>query len=337
MSGVHLIEVLNANEEVLFEAVLAEVYSEAIRQKNTFQSVAKKHLHSRWVAFCAGRPAGRLAIYFNPDLTYEGASVLCFGSYECVDDAEISAALLHKVEAIARETESAYILGPMSGSTWQHYRFSLQNNQPSFLMEPYNHAYYNAHVQVAGFQPVAHYLSAVDNQIAYNEDELKSLEEKFTNLGVRLRTFNRENIEAELVNIGSFCIEAFRGNRFYTSISPQEFAAQYLPYAAAFETELILLAEDDKGELHALFFALPDHTHPENETIIVKTIARRKDSPFRGISAYLSHVLYKKALKLGYTRAIHAFMLRENPSVNVSAKFSSGVYREYALYLKKVP
>ncbi|MEZ5012659.1 MAG: hypothetical protein R2794_00045 [Chitinophagales bacterium] len=304
--------------------------------KKYIHSFVETNLHACLYVVQNSEVAGRVAIYANPNLKWQGETCLCFGAYECLDDPEVSNCLLDRIEKTAEELQTKWIIGPLSGSTWNTYRFSLQNNKPHFFLEPYHPDYYNTQVKAAGYSAIAEYFSTLDEEMHIDTEQMKTFAARFASLGAVIRPFNVTDPKGELLRIGQFCIESFQNNLLYTPISPDTFADAYAPYVNLFEPTFILLAENNNKELQALFFAMPDHTDSSKKTIIIKSIARKKGSSFRGISTYLCYLVYQKAKSMGYTRAIHAFMHKENISGALSARFSLDRFKQYVLYGKRV-
>ena len=77
--------------------------------------------------------------------------------------------------------------------------------------------------------------------------------------GLRLRAFDAARAEEELTRIHALSLEAFSSNHFYQPISLEDFLASYRPVLGAIDPELVLLAEDEAGELAAFLFALPNY------------------------------------------------------------------------------
>jgi len=96
------------------------------------------------------------------------------------------------------------------------------------------------------------------------------------------------------------------------------------------------LIENPKGELWALCFAVKDLKDPTGKTLILKTLARLKEAPLKGIAYFLGILTGAEAAKKGYTKIIHALMRSNNASVKASDKTSGEVISEYVLYGKKL-
>jgi hypothetical protein len=97
----------------------------------------------------------------------------------------------------------------------------------------------------------------------------------------------------------------------------------------AINPELVLLAEDEAGELKAFLFALPNFAEgPQPKTVILKTYA----SAVKGGGSMLANAFHERAKAQGFTEVIHALMHETNLSAQHSDKTGGKVFRRYALW-----
>jgi len=321
-----------------FCALPSKLYSEEELAKNSLHTHKQKHLLCLLVAYQSNEVVGRMAVYHNPELHYPDPhnKTLCIGAYESIDDASVTKALLDKATAIAQEQECTYIIGPMEGSTWYGYRFNVEGEAARFTMEPLHKAYYPALFEAAGMETIGAYVSQLDDNIIKTTEQLQAgaLPEQFN--GLHFRHINMEAFEEELERIGSFCLEAFKENFLYTPLAVADFVQLYLPYKSAFKKELVYIAETQNGDIDAILFCMPNYNDPTGSSFIVKTVARKKDSSYRGTGRYMSRLVYEEAHKLNYTKAIHALIYDTNFSKGMSKDFEGKDYKRYALYGRAV-
>lgn len=291
-----------------------------------------KHLAGCYVLWQNDEPVGRFAFYENPDLQYQGSKAACLGSYECVDNAVVSQRLMKEALDLARAKGYAWLIGPMEGSTWSNYRFSNHHQQAPFFMEPYHHLYYNTQWQEAGFEPIAHYESNLDEQLEYDAEALAQAQQKYESEGAVFRSIDLEHFEADLEKIGQLSITGFAHNFLYTPIEVQEFVSKYAPLKQFFDPRLITIVEDAQGELQALSFNIKNFNDPSGKSLIIKSLMRSKSCPFRGIGAHLVGKTTQTAKELGFEQIIHAFIIKGNTSQNISEKYSAHDYKSYVLY-----
>jgi len=220
----------------------------------------------------------------------------------------------------------------MEGSTWNNYRFSNHNKFPNFFMEPYHHDYYTELFEAFGFKKIANYISVLDTDIKIETEKITKFESIFKKKGAHFRNLDISNLEDELYKIARFNNEAFSDNFLFTPIAEEDFVKKYLSYQKYFNPDLIWIVEDESGAIQALSFSIKDYMNTKEESLIIKSLARRKDSAYRGIGTYLVHKTYQLANQQGYKSLIHAMMIQDNASVAISEKYSQMDYISYSLY-----
>lgn len=315
------------------QQLLRQLYTPDSPRHRLGHDPVAQHLEQCFLAIDGDQPVGRVAYYRNPVLQYKGEVAACLGSYECTEDTRVSRALLDHAIRQARRDGYRYVLGPMENSTWRSYRFAeVWGEVPPFMMEPYHLPYYAKQWRASGFERVATYYSTRDTALHYDKARLQAFEREVQRKGITLRPIDMSRLDAELRLIGAFSIENFADNLFYTPIMVEAFVAQYKPLAPLFDPEFIQLAVSGTGELQGFVFAIPDRTDTSGRTLIVKSGARRRDAPFRGLAAYFFGKMARQAKRRGFTNIIHAFMHEDNASLTGSKLYAQEVVREYGLY-----
>ena len=84
--------------------------------------------------------------------------------------------------------------------------------------------------------------------------------------------------------------------------------------------------------MQALIFSIKDHFDVSNETLIIKSMARKISSSYRGIGSYLAGKTIQIAKESGYKKVIHALMIKDNASLRISEKYTRQAYKSYTLY-----
>lgn len=279
---------------------------------------------------------GRASIYDNPLLQYAGHHAFSIGNYECANGDEYAEALLAHVVATVKSWGGRYLIGPMNGSTWEGYRFLADHENPLFFTETHHHLYYNTQFEAAGFEPIAHYYSNIDQGLELDNPEILARERELQASGVTIRPIDPANFEAEISRVYDFNLVAFQTNFLYTPISRDSFMKKYLQTKAYINPDLTLLAEDAAGNLVGYFFCIHDFYNTKSKCLIVKTLARHPEPQWRGLGHVIGNVIYRKAVELGYTSAIHSFIYEQGTSTKLSTHFSGTHYRNYVLYGKQI-
>lgn len=290
------------------------------------------YLHSCYLLIMDDQCVGRFAIYNNPKLSYKNKCTLCIGSYECKEDERVSRVLLEMAIAKCKELRAHCIIGPMNGSTWDNYRFAKEDSNRPFFLEPVQKPYYNHQFMKVGFKPIGNYISNLDKDLIFDKNQLQKFEKHYLNKGAKFRNIDLMNIQNELMAIAKFCNEAFKNNFLFTPIDPKVFVKKYMRVASFFDEKLIWIVENSKEEIEAIFFAIKDIMDPLGETLIIKTMAIKPNSSFKGIATYLAKKTSQLAKENGFKKIIHALIIDGNMSGVASKKNAQSTYRKYALY-----
>jgi GNAT superfamily N-acetyltransferase len=228
-------------------------------------------------------------------------------------------------------------VGPMDGSTWRRYRLVTERgSEPPFFLEPDNPYGWPEHFLACGFRPIAHYISALNDDLGREDPRVRGVAQRLRAQGVRIRPVEPRQIEDDLRRIYAVAAASFCNNVLYTPIAQAEFLAQYRAILPAVRPELVLIAEVEDRSV-GFIFAVPDVTQAERghpvDTVIVKTVAVVPDRARAGLGSLLLAVCQRTARELGYRRAIHALMHEQNVSRNLSRHYAHPM-RRYALFGK---
>lgn len=315
-----------------FEALPTELYPENSPRFNLGHEPVDLHLEGKYIIMDRDKPVGRFSFYENSSLIYQDQKTATIGSYECIDDLKASDFLFQQTKSIASKKGYQWLIGPMEGSTWNSYRFSDHNDHPNFFMEPYHHTYYNAQFKAAGFDSISHYISNTDKQLDTQDSELDLSEKRYKNQGALIRSIDLKNYESDLKKIGQLSIDSFKDNFLYTPITINQFVSKHIEFAKYMDPDFIKIIEDNTGQTHAFLFAIHDHFDSSNKSLVIKSIARKIDSPYKGISQYLTGRVTQVAKQKGYKKIVHAMMIHDNHTVSGSAKYNGADYKSYSLY-----
>ena len=317
----------------LFTAVLAQVYGPDHPRLQREESIAPAHLLQCVVALQHERPVARFSLYDNKGITMEGKKVLLIGNFECMPSGDLARAVLQEAGSRARAYGKSVLVGPMNGSTWEDYRFSLSENTLPFLTEYVHAPGYASFFREGGFDVLHRYVTGI-SPIGLPAMDPK-LEASVTAAGITVRPIDLSRFEAELERIYTLCAAAFSGNALYTPIDRESFVRKYRAVEALVDPRFVLLAER-KNEVLALLFCLPDLLQPQEKRIVIKTIARHPNVEVKGLMSYLLLRFFPVAYEGGYRHLLHAYMHEENRSVLLSQFFGGSIYSEYALFFKQI-
>jgi len=263
---------------------------------------------------------------FRDAPSLDGARTAALGVFDC-DTAEAGARVIGAALARLKAEGFGAVLGPMDGNTWGKHRLVVESDgRPPFLMEPQNPARHVDAFEQSGLKVVSRWVSAVRPSDIPPSGSAPPA-------GIRLRDFDPGHAEDELTRIHALSLLQFASNHFYVPISREDFLASYRPVLKAIDPELMLLAEDDAGELKAFLFALPNLSEgPNTKTVVLKTYA----SQVKGGGSMLANAFHERARKRGFVDVIHALMHETNLSAQHSGNTGGKVFRRYALWGRKL-
>ena len=278
--------------------------------------------------------------YFENTPEIDGENIGTIGEFEANNE-ENGIKILQKCEEILKEKKVKLIVAPMNGNTWKKYRtLKYSNGEPEFILENVNPIEHNEILLKSGFKQLHTYTSTkglIEN--AYESETLDIIEDNLKEENIQIRKFNKINYKDDLKKIYNVSIESFNRNPFYTSISEEDFIAQYEPYINMVDEELILIAEKEGKEV-GFVFCIPDFNELKREgvlnTLILKTIAVLPEYENLAIGNILLRHIAKKAKIKNFKEWIFAFMYSNNTSQKMAKRNGTEVIREYALYTKEL-
>ena len=230
-------------------------------------------------------------------------------------------------------------VGPMDGSTWRRYRFVVERGEaPPFLLEPDNPDRYPEQWRAAGFRPLAHYSSALQDDLSLEPPRLERILGRLAVAGIRIRPLRMEAVEQELRGIYRVTLRSFESAFLYTPIGEDDYLQMYRPLLPLVRPELCLIAESDRplGYLFALPDALQAQRGQAVDTVVIKTVAVLPEVATRGLGSALVALVMRGARRLGYRRAVHALMHEGNASLRISRDYRARQIRRYALFAREL-
>jgi hypothetical protein len=266
-----------------------------------------------------------LCVYNNTYVKQDGNPVVFVGNIKCDDSAEMFSLLINEAEKVAENVGAKCIIGPLNGSTWDAYRFSVTNTVPVFSGDIAQDLYYNNLMLKNGFKTLHKYYSSVSLiQDIYNQEPLPS--------GVTIRNIISSKFEEELMALYPMCVHAFADNVLFSPIDEVDFVKKHIAFKEYIDTDFVKIAEDDQG-IVALFFCYKG-LYGKIPALVIKTIARHTERRYKGLIEMMAKKVYNKALAQGIQYIIHAFMHEQNKSLILSARYGGNRINEYAVYIK---
>lgn len=269
-----------------------------------------------------GTLLGFVACYLNPSYPYH----LILGNFECKNNIAVADKIFSEAKKIALKNNCKLLLGPMNGSTWFTYRYSLVKQTP-FFMETIHKPYYIDLWKSYGFEINETYQTNIED---FNADApMPNVQEYLAKRKLTIRKFDKADASNELTILHSFCMELFANNVLFSPISQDDFIALYQPILDYLDEELIdFVLDNDK--VVGLFFAVKNHYN--SAQVIVKTIARNPDDKYKGLANIMAANFYKKAIAMGYKSMLNAYFHLDNKSASVSENYGGRMYQKHVLF-----
>ena len=135
----------------------------------------------------AESPLAECVVWWNPGLELEGDKLGLIGRYRAESDGA-ARALLDEARGLLTGHGCARAVGPMDGDTWYAYRFVTDpGDGDRFLMEPWNPPDWPRQFTENGFDELARYFSAVNDDLSRKDDRLDRVRGRMDARGVVVR------------------------------------------------------------------------------------------------------------------------------------------------------
>ncbi|MDH4181295.1 MAG: N-acetyltransferase [Betaproteobacteria bacterium] len=281
-----------------------------------------------------GTALASCALWWRATPLHQGKRTGLIGRYRCAD-ARGGEMLIARACAVLARHGCEFALGPMDGSTWDAYRFvTLRGAAPRFFLEPDNDDDWPRQFARCGFAPVAHYVSALQEDLRVEETRSGRVGARLAREGVLVRSIDPRRLGEELQRLHALVMAGFRSQPYFTPIGERAFAQRFAALLPVLRPEIVLVAERSRLPV-ALFLALPDLEQARRgervDTAIVKTVVALPGRAYAGVAHLLAARATAVAREAGFSRAVHALMRAGNASANWSAR-SGATLRRYALF-----
>ena len=297
-----------------------------------------------------GGVSARCSIWWTGMPTWNQHRIGMIGHYSASDSDGVLL-VSHACRAL-RDRGCQLAVGPMDGSTWRSYRFITRfGDEPVFFLEPENPPQWVDHFSQSGFEPLAKYFSAVNEQLERSDPRVARAAQRLCAMGVTVRPLRQETFEEDLRQIYAVSCQVFAGNLLYTDLEETEFMQTYRPLLGRAPLDFVLLAEHGNRTV-GFVFALPDFGGPMRSmgrmgqmtaralesnprTLIIKTLAVLPQQLYAGLGQWLLDEVQRRACAAGFERAIHALVRDSAPLRRISGRFARPM-REYTLFARNL-
>jgi hypothetical protein len=314
------------------------LYTAAELRVKQSEGINEQFYYATIIIFVDNLPCGYCIAYNNPQLLFEGKAAMALGNWECIDNDYIAITLMDRALQLASDIHKQHVIGPMNGSTWDAHRYTTEeSSEPLFLSETIQKNYYNKQWKAAGFSSIAHYISAIDTQMAlYDTAYLEKYKSHLQHHQITIRGIELDDFSNELKKMYVFCCKLFAQNYLYTPISEEQFIKKYTQIKPLLQSKYVLLAENKDGQIVSMLLAYADVLDPQQKRLIIKTIANSPGKSTAGATYIMVNQLLEQAHLDRITSVVHAFMHQQNVSASISKQYEGKIIRQYCLYQKAI-
>jgi GNAT superfamily N-acetyltransferase len=289
----------------------------------------------KFIAFdrSTGEPCGRVAAIINYNLVTPERRTGHVGFFECVDNHDVSSALLGAAFEFLASRGINQVVGPMNYSTLYNYRLLTKGHErPPFYTDVYNPAYYPELFHRFGFSECATYYSDIDEhtheQIA---DGFGGIHRRLTKMGFTSRLIDMSRFDEELELIHYLTMESFQNNVYFSKMDVLEFRQLYAHYARRLRPEHWRIGYAPDGQPTGFFLSFPEFCNNYPNAYLTKMVGVLPRYRRFGVAAGLAYEAMKFFIGSGFKTAIAPLRIKGNPSLGYGAGRYQAL-KEYTLY-----
>ena len=318
-----------------------------------------------YMAYKDGEAVGRVAAIVNHKNNEQwNHRQVRFGWIDFIDDREVSAALIAKVEEWGRKFGMEEIVGPLGFTDMDPEGTLIEGfDRESTMPQIYNHPYYQEHLEALGFQKDADWIefrAQMPDKVPEKIERIAKIVLERNNLHVRQVT--RKIIKEEDYAHKIFALDNETYKKLYNVTElPMETADRYIGfYLKVLDLRYISCVENDKGELVGFGITMPSLAralkksrgrlfpfgwwyllhdlfikHSDGAELLL--IGVRPDYQNLGVNAVLIADLFRKYLELGVKWAESNGELENNTRVQKQFElFNPDWCKRRRAYIKKL-
>lgn len=332
-----------------------------LRGKNN--SLFKAGPHEAVVAYKDGAPQGRLLVGINEELNqYKGIREGYIALYECMEDEEVSSALLQFAEEFLKSYGIEKVKGPLSVPGGDDFRGFIIDNfkDPTYVMNTYNKKYYNDQFLKAGF---IKYFDCYAYEGEFTMEDKERLEKlvpyAMKRYGYTVEPLNLNDVENEMKDIKKIIEEAMPKD-WDDFMPPTEeeirmIKKQLVPFA---DPDFIYIARDKERNPIGFDIALPDYNQvlarmkgryvplgflkflyfrKKIDALRIFVLFVTPEYRKKGVTAAIYYEGLKKGIARGFRKVEGSTVWEYNrPMQNDAFGFTGDPYKTYRIYQKEI-
>ncbi len=308
-----------------------------------------------------GDIVGRIAaILNNPHNKIHNEKTGFFGFFECINDEQVSAALLNTAKEWVQSKDMTQLRGPMNYSVNDTAGFLSEgfNSSPAIMMT-YNPKYYLDLMDKAGFSKIKElYAYTFNRDMPIPERFIKFANKTLEDPSIKLRTINMKEFDKEVSIIQEIYNDAWQNNWGAVPMTSEEFRHAAKDLKTAVDPDIVFVAEVN-GEPAGFSLALPDYNEifkdingrlfpfgliklllnkKKIKGIRVITLGvKQKFQKKRGLAPAFYYETYVRGKNKGYSVGEFSWILDDNVLMNRAIEaLGATLYKKYSIYEKAV-
>ncbi|MDE5760641.1 MAG: N-acetyltransferase, partial [Bacteroides sp.] len=215
-----------------------------------------------FLAYRDGQIVGRVAAIINHKANQTwGKKEVRFGWIDFIDDAEVSDALMHAVEAWGKERGMTHIQGPLGFTDFDAEGMLVEGfDQLSTMATIYNYPYYPQHLERMGFEKDAdwvEYKIYIPDAIPDKHKRISDLIQRKYNLKIKKYTSSSKIAKEYGQAIFELMNEAYRPLYGYSALSQQQIEQYIKMFLPIVDLRMVTLITDADDRLIAVGISMP--------------------------------------------------------------------------------
>lgn len=303
-----------------------------------------------------GSVVGRIAAIVNHNHNTEhDDTVGFFGFFECINDADVSAALFNRAKQFLLDRGMTVMRGPANPSVNDEYGLLVDGfDLPPTILMPYNPPYYIPLIESYGFRKAKDLYSYKLTQRTVYSEKLERVAKLVKDRHrITFRTMNMKSFDEEVQRIKYVFNKAWEKNWGAVQMTDDEVDAMAEGLKPIVEPELVIFAEV-RGETIGFALSLPDintvlKANRRGWLVpgIVRLLTQKKrikslriivlgvlpEYQSSGAAGVLFYETAKRSKRLGYEHGEAGWVLEDNTKMVQSAQLMNGeLVKTYRIY-----
>ncbi|MGI9257183.1 MAG: GNAT family N-acetyltransferase [Salinispira sp.] len=305
-----------------------------------------------------GSVVGRIAAMVDADYcAHQQAGTGFVGFFECIDDAQVAAALFSQAEIWLRKRGMKRVIGPVNGNINGAIGNQIDSFEiPPVIEMPYSPPYYGSFYADAGYRKAADlYSYRMDTRLRLSEKIIRVTKIALKRNNVEIRRTRMKEWDSMVDVVREIWNEAWAENWGYVPWNKEEFRQLAKNLKLVLDPEVTLFAYVDNVPV-GFAFPIPNvndtlrtlngrllpfgvfkllRAKSRAQQLRIAAFGVRKEYHNKGIDAAFIYELYTKGEGKGYNSAEFSWILEENTALrNLLENWGAEHYRTHRMYEK---